>query len=269
MALSLDIQIPPLPRWLIAPVLGGSRLMYVDMLDWWVSRFCMVDAFELDEIAIIRSLLRPGDTFVDIGANLGWFTLAASTVLGPEGRIHAFEPRPDTGERLGMTIELNGLSRMVTLHRHGVWSETCDLQLFVGDPTAPGSSHIAPEAAEGMAVTIPVRTLDSLELAACHVVKIDIEGAEPHAFRGAVNTIARHRPYILSELNGAQLMSVSQASMADYLGTFAALEYDAFYASGIERATPIAATDYRLAMLAFASVLFVPREKGPIAWPAT
>jgi len=72
--------------------------------------------YELDTARIIRKLLRPGDTFVDGGANIGYFSLIAAKAVGPAGRVHAFEPQPDNRRRLEEHVAMNSLSKVVTIH---------------------------------------------------------------------------------------------------------------------------------------------------------
>ena len=87
-------------KWVLAPVMGGQRRMWIDLGDRYVSRGCLADNYEPQESAFIRQHLKAGDVFLDIGANIGWYTVLASTIVGETGSIFAFEPRPETAARL-------------------------------------------------------------------------------------------------------------------------------------------------------------------------
>ena len=107
-------------KWVLAPVMGGRRKMWIDLGDRYVSRGCLADDYEPQESAFIREHLEPGDVFLDIGANIGWYTVLASTIVGETGSIFAFEPRPDTAAHLRQTIDDNPLKNKIILHQCGL-----------------------------------------------------------------------------------------------------------------------------------------------------
>ena len=73
--------------------------------------------YELDTARVLKRLLRPGDHFIDGGANIGYFTLLAARLVGPAGRVDAFEPLPENHARLLAHLDLNGLADRVRVHR--------------------------------------------------------------------------------------------------------------------------------------------------------
>jgi len=248
-------------NWVVTPVFGERRLMWVNLLDDYVSHGCLVDEWEPLETEVVRELLSPGDTFVDIGANIGWFTLLASTIVGESGRIHAFEPRPDSSAYLRKSIALNGLERMVDLHQAGVWSEPGHLTLWNRGEDNPGGTHLLPVGQDAPGgIDVPIMTIDSLALPACDVIKIDVEGAEPHAIRGARDTISKYRPTIVSEINPNQLRAVSGVTPAEYLELMASLGYDTFFLEEHREGRPVDVQSDRLND-PLTAVLFRPRSK--------
>jgi hypothetical protein len=97
--------------WVLAELDDGTRL-WIDLGDYGVSRSCMFGSYEPVETAFVRSMLKSGQNFIDIGANIGWFTMLAARIVGPSGRVYAFEPRPNTCERLRKSVSENGYSNV-------------------------------------------------------------------------------------------------------------------------------------------------------------
>ncbi len=220
------------PKWVATEILQGQRLLWLDLEDAFVSRGCLMDGYEPLESAFVRANLKPGDVFLDIGANIGWFTMLASTIVGERGHIHAFEPRKPTADYLRRSVEANALSSLVTVHEVGLADKDGEWHLaWAQGTTNPGSSCLVADptgAANLNAITINLRKLDDLELSKVDFVKIDIEGAEMLAVSGGRRTIAQHRPVVMSELHPKQLQLVSGATSAEYIGWFKQQGYRVF-----------------------------------------
>jgi FkbM family methyltransferase len=249
-------------RWYAVPVFDDAITMWVDSHDLHVSRGCMMGRWEPAETDYIRRHLKPGQGFVDIGANVGWFTLLASTIVGSTGVVHSFEPRPDTGHYLARSIALNRLDDVVTLHRAGLWSEPSELYLIWSAlRDNPGGAFLTSEDHGPQNGTrVPLITLDSLGIGRCDLIKMDIEGAEPHALRGGAKTLARFRPPILSELHAVQLRRVSDCSIPDYLRLLADMRYSAYQLGGPDDGRKITASeDFSPELLT--SIVFIPDER--------
>lgn len=138
---------------------------------------------------IEKRRLKRGDVVVDCGAYFGEFTLYAAKAAGEEGRVIAFEPDPEVYKRLEANVALNGLSN-VLLVRKGVWSKD-DALKFTSDDIK-GHSFMLAQPGE-RAEALPVVSLDN-ELARLGVkrvdfIKMDIEGAEIEAIKGARRTL--------------------------------------------------------------------------------
>jgi FkbM family methyltransferase len=217
-------------RWVLAPVMDGTRMMWLNLADRYVSRACLLDNYEPIESQFVRRMLRPDSVFLDIGANIGWFTMIASTLIGDKGRIHAFEPRPETVAHLKRTIEVNKLGAVVDVHNcalsaaEGVgfinWSKNTD---------NPGGSFLSLDApAQRMEnEKVAVRTLDSFELGRVDFIKIDVEGSEMKAIKGGEATIFSSRPVILTEINPNILKSISGISPNEFIDYFRNRNYKA------------------------------------------
>jgi FkbM family methyltransferase len=218
-------SLPQIPKWVAAEVLRGDRLMWIDLADDYVSRGCLLDAYEPLETEIVRRYLEPGQVFLDIGANVGWFTMLASTIVGNLGHIHSFEPRRPTVDYLKRSIALSGLTELVTVHDFGLADASREV-ILAWEPVArnPGHTYLKGEETETRRATetprAPVRRLDDLEIKHVDLIKMDIEGAELLALEGAVSTIEANRPIVLSEVYPEQLKAVSGADAKDLFGWF-------------------------------------------------
>lgn len=154
--------------------------------------------WEPDLTAFLRRRLRPGDTFIDIGANVGYMSALASTLVGPRGAVVAIEPAPIARAALQETFAMNDLAntRLVTA---AVSDREDELPLFVGPSfLSLGRSTTVPRAAHGHPLLrehdrVQAAPLGSLvtreELAAARLIKIDVEGAEDRVLAGMLESI--------------------------------------------------------------------------------
>lgn len=174
----------------------GRAVFYVGDLDRKVTWIC-------------KRIVQPGDVVLDIGANIGLVTVWLSRLVGPTGRVLAFEPNPVLCERLEEAFRRNGLSN-VTLHRVALGAEQSELDLCVPRDNAGAASLIRrTNPARSENVKVPVERLSKIAmdegLESIRFIKIDVEGFEPEVFLGARELFERVRPdAILFEMNGVQ-----------------------------------------------------------------
>ena len=167
---------------------SASRAIYFSCLpDYWEMRF-------------ILDYLRPGDTFIDIGANIGLYTLLALSIVGDQGHVHAFEPNRRVASILHESLALNAATN-VTVHEIGL-SDTGGTAAFVADGE-DCTAHIAASLGDAGA-HIPLGRLDQLLVEAPYaMMKLDIEGYEIFAIRGASQwTKKQIPPVMLVEMGG-------------------------------------------------------------------
>ncbi|UFN50972.1 FkbM family methyltransferase [Roseomonas sp. OT10] len=191
-------------KWVCTEIRDGLRL-WLDLADHGVSLGCLRGSWEPAETDFILAVLEPGDGFIDVGANIGWFSVLAAQAVGPRGRVHAFEPRADLAGRLRQSIVDNGFEDRCRVEMIALGAEEGAIDLaWVPDERNPGHSFIVPRSMPEGAVSlgrVPVRPLDALGLdGPVRLIKIDVEGAEPLVLRGAQGLIARDRPILLIEL---------------------------------------------------------------------
>lgn len=162
----------------------GRAVFYIGELDRKITWVC-------------RRIVRPGDHVLDIGANLGLVTMILARLVGPDGRVDAFEPLPAMCELLEQAIERNQL-RNVHLHRMALGDEAGELALSVPRGHA-GAASFLPEQrfAEQDEVRVPVHTLSEIMAGSTNrarLVKIDVEGFESRVLTGGAEYFDRLPP---------------------------------------------------------------------------
>lgn len=218
-----------LHKWVMTPVMSGQRVMWIDLGDRYVSHACLMDDYEPIETAFVKKHLKEGDNFLDIGANVGWFSVLASTIVGDGGSISAFEPRGETGGFLEKTILANNLGKMMTLHKCGLSNARGIAYINSSiDTDNPGGSFVTDvQLGDDMeSHRIELQMLDSFNLGKVDFIKMDVEGSEMKAVLGGRETILRSRPIILSEINPIALENVSGVSANDYISYMIGLGYE-------------------------------------------
>jgi FkbM family methyltransferase len=169
---------------------------------------------------LLQRELRPGDVLYDLGASIGFFTVLGAKLVGPEGRIVAVEPFPESARRLRRNVELNGFAT-VTVEQAAVAAEPGESTFVGGDELVWGWLEQVDQApAGGMAVR--VLTIDSLVAdgaPAPSLIKLDIEGAEVLALKGAGETLRDHRPVVMCETHGTRAEVVALLEQHDYVVT--------------------------------------------------
>jgi FkbM family methyltransferase len=194
-------RVPGLEHTLIPYDKGRSR-MAVDLrsvLGLHLYRY----PYEDPELELCISLLDAGDLFVDGGANVGLFSLAAAARVGNAGKILSFEPARATRERLVRNVSLNRLS-WVEVRAEALADRAGDVELTVFDIDRDGLSSFAPSLGGGRKERVRAVALDTLlsagEAARLRVIKLDLEGAELSALRGARGLLAQHGPDVFVEV---------------------------------------------------------------------
>ncbi len=225
-------------------------------------------ACEPELVHLMRRVIRPGDFVIDGGANIGFFTLVMSRLVGDQGHVEAFEPSGLNFNKLRANLELNKVENVTAINR-ALWSE--DTQVELHQALDSGSSSLAPF--EGALNHVPVGglTLDKWCLAydqAPRLLKLDIEGAELHTLIGAGAMLVRGIDFISCEMNLIALdrFGTTQADLRDYM---AGKGYSTFllHENG-DRPTPVDRAQEILPDKANLNVLFSTVYKVHEAWRA-
>jgi FkbM family methyltransferase len=191
----------------VAPFKTPDGLVLQLDLDTYPDCCMAYGLYELDTARVIRRILRPGDTFIDGGANIGYFSLLAAKRVGPTGRVHAFEPQPDNRARLAEHVEANGLSGIVEIHPVALFDRRGTIELHTLENTQANHGQSTFFTAAGTATRkVSVETVrldDYLPAVVPRLVKLDIEGAEPYAIAGMTAILKAHQPAVIVELSPA------------------------------------------------------------------
>ncbi len=211
------------------PTGEGFRL-YVDPTDYAVGHtIARTGAYEPDVTAVVRATLGQGATFLDVGANIGWFSLLGAALVGTSGRVVAIEPNPVNVAILANSLRENGFANvdvlavaasdqtgMVALETDGSNGRVIPLDHPPSEPVK----------ASWVVAAQPVDSLiNSAGIAQVDLIKLDVEGAEPLVLRGAAATLARYRPIIVTEFFPRALESAPWGSPAGYLEELRGLGY--------------------------------------------
>ncbi len=147
--------------------------------------------YEPETSTLLTTLLQPGDTFVDVGSNNGYFAMLSASLVGPKGFVLAIEPNPASFQRLERNIELNNFGSRIRA-----------LPVAAGAKATHGTLHVA-QFEDGWAslidspdskstVSVPVRSLDELiPPTPSLIVKIDVEGSEYSVLSGMERVIRK------------------------------------------------------------------------------
>ncbi|WP_252718786.1 FkbM family methyltransferase [Haloarcula sp. CBA1122] len=143
--------------------------------------------------------LSEGDSFVDVGANIGYFSLLASSVVGNSGQVIAFEPEPQNFNILERNVVSNDLNGRVSLYQKAL-ADSSETLMLNHHPTNKGMHSIVSEFDHREDETeIEAIEGDSVLSEHIDIIKIDVEGAEPNVIRGLSSTLERCHPTIVFE----------------------------------------------------------------------
>lgn len=220
-------------------------------------------SFEPNEFSLFDRVLKPGMTFIDVGANDGYYTLFAARRVGSSGLVIAIEPSPRERGHLECNLVRNSLRNVQVLTcalgaapgharlrlAHGIHSGHNTLGAFAHDDVEASSS-----------VLVKLETLDAVvaqhELSRVDVVKIDVEGAEASVIAGGRNVLTTMRPLLLLEVNDAALRA-QQSSVEALLSKLQLeLKYEIFVFSSVTGLPERLSAGERLS----ANVVAVPAE---------
>jgi len=149
---------------------------------------------------VLCAYAQPGMTVLDIGANLGYYTIKLADRIGPQGHLHAFEPNPELAPFVRENININGFRDRCSFYEVAA-SDVTGANILVFEYSNMGGGGFAAPAPDKRRAEVQLRRLDDIlnGVALVDLVKIDVEGHEPYVLRGAKRLIERsaHCAYML------------------------------------------------------------------------
>lgn len=187
--------------------LDGFRIL-ASPDDLAVGRTVLAGAYEPEVAAVFRDVLRPGMTAIDIGANIGFFTMLAASLVGPAGSVLAFEPNSRNARMAEASRRLNRFEHVTIVQAAaGRGAGMLALNTSFSNGT---TSEIEGEAVLSVDSVASVRVDDiALNGPPVALIKVDVEGAEYNALLGCLRTIRRDRPVLVLEFGPGQLPGIS------------------------------------------------------------
>ncbi|RYG54695.1 MAG: FkbM family methyltransferase [Chitinophagaceae bacterium] len=193
----------------------NELILELQIQDWIPQQLYFLGKYEERELKFVSKALRPGDVFIDIGANIGLFSLVASRLVEDTGRIYAFEPFSSNYNKLTAHIARNGITNIIAEQlaiSSGEFSITLGGTGIGMNSGMISEFSITAETAE----TVDATSLDkyrSLHLnRPVRMVKMDIEGGEYNALKGMERTLSHDRPILLMELDDKLLFNAGTSS---------------------------------------------------------
>jgi FkbM family methyltransferase len=173
----------------------------------YMERHIYLQDFDPLETRFLKKQVKPGWIAIDIGANVGYYSLLLSRLVGPDGSVYAFEPESNNWQKLSKTIELNQPTNL-RAHKMAL-ADSCKLVSIVRGPSGnSGKTHLGSCLSQDSEMVEQI-TLDAFvtrnDLKRVDFVKVDIEGCEERFITGGSKTFSRFKPLLLIELNPAAL----------------------------------------------------------------
>ncbi len=158
------------------------------------------DNYEKDNFRFFFTNTKAGDTVLDFGAHIGLFAAMAAKAVGNNGKVYAFEPSPSTNELLKKTVQINNASGIINTFQKAVGGSVGKTTFFVSEGQADNANSLVnyKEDRPFHGIEIDVTTIDTFvkdqQLIKIDFIKIDVEGAEYDAMKGAMETFRTFRP---------------------------------------------------------------------------
>ena len=194
------------PKWLILAPTKTGVIQLKDEIKLWIDpvnddgverSLYYTGSYETGTLAFIKNNLKKGDCFVDVGANIGLMSIVASKVVGSQGKIFSFEPHPNTVKILRFNVNLNSINNIEVLEK-GVSSRSGEAKIYDRWDVNRGGASLLSSSSKQKSHDIQIVSLDEVfENIDVNMLKIDIEGFELEALKGAENLLSSQTPPIL------------------------------------------------------------------------
>jgi len=183
-----------------------------------IQRKVFVGCYERNETVIFRRLLRPGQTLLDVGANIGYFTALGAQLVTSTGKVICVEPNPTAFKKLKAMIDRNKLSQCTPVNI-GLSKEAGSITLFEPPIEHHNLNSTMVPTAGYKPIDVAIRTLDEIldehGVRQVDLMKVDVEGHEPKVFSGGARSLESGKiRHILCEFNQPWLEQANSSSKA-------------------------------------------------------
>ncbi len=227
--------------------LASGQMLYVDPLDEHVSANIIAHGYwEAHVHGVLMSLIRPGFRIVEVGANVGYYTVTMADAVGPEGHVTAFEGNPRLVNLIRRSTQLNGYDGRVRTLAKAAWDSAGQTSFVVSRSNSGGGyvsvweGHNAYE--DGQELQVETVRLDDQDLGRVDMIRIDAEGSEPFILRGA-EAVLRANPDIILCLEWSVVQMASRTSMPDFVDWLQQLGFNFWKIEPDSGLTPVAVAD--------------------------
>ncbi|RZS79644.1 FkbM family methyltransferase [Phyllobacterium myrsinacearum] len=189
--------------------------IYLDLRQYYMTFGIFNGQHKKFDLEIIKAITPDDGLFIDVGANVGYYSLSLASKPGFHGKILAFEPLPHLWNLFSKSIAENRLAKTITLHKLALADAPGTMQLNDAEYTInAGATSLVPGSRDTDCTrSTRVETLDAMaKKRKPDSIKVDIEGAEGLFFAGAAATIAASKPVILVEINRELLANLSKST---------------------------------------------------------
>ena len=206
-------------------------LLDLDIDDWIQQHLYFLGGYEEKEIRFLTGVLEPGDVFIDLGANIGLFSLVASSIISDTGKVYAFEPYSENFVRLTHHLQLNQCTNVIA--EQSAVSDQAGAIDLKGDRSSNNKGMISQyNKTFTVTETVPCLTLDKYYndkiKTSVKCIKLDIEGGELNAIRGMAGILKMHNPILLIEVND-ELLKMAGYSAAELERELSLFNYSKYY----------------------------------------
>jgi FkbM family methyltransferase len=193
------------------------------------------DNYESGGFKFIEQSVKPGNLVFDIGGHIGLYAVAFGKLVGKSGRVYSFEPTPSTNRILRQTIALNNLDQTVSVQNKAVSAADGETYFYISDDLTDNSNSLVnfEKSRTVKGVKVSLTSVDSFAQqlqAKVDFIKIDTEGAELDALRGARNTMLKDRPICILALHPHQIVSKGD-SLAEIWDIISSYDYEVSFNS--------------------------------------
>jgi FkbM family methyltransferase len=249
-----------------APLTAGDVVVVVELSDPRAALVYRELAGPSSMAQLLRRLLRPGDTFIDVGANHGSYSLLAARIVGPTGRVIAFEPQQRLTGHLARSLAANDLHNC-RIFECGLSDSRRHATLYVPDINSGSASIFRGyvRRAAHTSLDVPLERLDDLPLnvpRGTHtIMKLDIEGSERDCLLGARRFLTEHKPDLIVEIN-RRAAEAAGHTVAELMALLRSYGYARF--AEIERFMETGRTETNPAFTRECNILALPDDADPV-----